>query len=75
MSLRGVEFDWILNSLKSYGVIAQELEKVIPDIVNENNGVKSVNYNAIIGFLIESIKSHQNTIKTLEDRVSRLEKK
>jgi hypothetical protein len=53
--LRGVTFDWKETGKSSIGVIAQELEKVLPQIVN-NSEVKSVNYNGIIGVLIEAVK-------------------
>ena len=55
-SLRGVEFDWRESGLKSSGVIAQEIERVLPHLVTEENGVKSVNYMGVIGYLIEAVK-------------------
>lgn len=58
--LSGVEFEWKKNSEKSAGVIAQELEKVLPHAVSETNGIKSVNYNVIIAYLIEAIKELKN---------------
>jgi hypothetical protein len=67
--LRGVEFDWKNNSNHSAGVIAQEIEKIIPHAVSTNTeDEKSVNYNAIIGYLI-------NSINELTDRVNFLEGK
>jgi len=72
-NLRGVGFNWKSTGFKSYGVIAQELEEHIPELVNETNGVKTVNYDAMIGFLIESIKTQTNTISTLEERIRKLE--
>jgi flagellar biogenesis protein FliO len=66
--LRGVSFTWKNSGEKSYGVIAQELEQILPDIVSGAGGHKSVNYNALIGFLIEAVKE-------LSDRVDELEKK
>ena len=59
--LRGVKFDWKESGLSSYGVIAQELEEVLPEIVHGQNP-KTVNYNAIIGVMIEAIKELQNEI-------------
>ena len=56
-ALRGVEFDWNKNGNHSYGLIAQELEEVLPFLVQEDpTGNKTVNYTALIGLLIESIK-------------------
>jgi hypothetical protein len=56
--LRGVGFDWKETGKKSFGVIAQEIEKIIPEVVdlNDDLDVKTVNYLAIIGFLIEAVK-------------------
>jgi hypothetical protein len=63
--LRGVSFDWKESGKSSYGVIAQELEQVLPELVN---GVdqKSVNYNGIIGVLIEAIKELREEIEELK---------
>jgi hypothetical protein len=56
--LNGVEFDWIEDGNKSSGVIAQQLETVLPHLVttNADDGIKSVNYAGIIGYLIEANK-------------------
>ena len=61
--LRGVTFDWIdRDDKRSGGIIAQELEKVMPELVKEvdslksEDGFKAVDYNGIIGLLIEAVK-------------------
>lgn len=55
--LQGVEFDFIQSGVHSSGVVAQQLEEVLPFLVSTNSsGIKSVNYDGIIGFLIEAIK-------------------
>jgi len=64
-SLRGVSFDWKENGKSSYGVIAQELEEVLPELVKDGD-VKSVNYNGIIGVLIEAIKELRVEIEELK---------
>jgi hypothetical protein len=63
--LRGVSFDWKETGKGSYGVIAQELEEILPDLVN-NGEVKSVNYNGIIGVLIEAVKELCEEVKELK---------
>lgn len=65
-SLRGVSFNWKETGNGSYGVIAQELEQVLPDLV-KNGEFKTVNYDGIIGVLIESIKELSNRISELEN--------
>lgn len=55
--LRGVEFDWIKSGKHSMGLIAQELEEVLPFLVHEKkDGIKTIQYTALIGLLIEAIK-------------------
>jgi hypothetical protein len=64
-----------INEKSSFGVIAQEIEEVIPEAVSEDSkGYKSVNYNMIIPFLIESIKEQQEEISLLKRRLEELEK-
>ena len=61
--LRGVSYKWIKDDKASIGVIAQEVEKVIPEVVHttEHEGaeVKSVDYGKIIGVLINAINEQQ----------------
>lgn len=64
--LRGVSFDWKENGKGSYGVIAQELEEILPELV-KNGDVKSVNYNGIVGVLIEAIKELKEEIEELKN--------
>jgi hypothetical protein len=48
------------------GVIAQEIEQVLPEAIFEQAGMKAVDYNATIGLLIEAIKELTNEIETLK---------
>jgi len=64
--IRGVRFDWIENGSPSVGVIAQEVEQVLPELVNENDGIKSVNYNGLVGVLIEAVKELQAEVEGLK---------
>lgn len=50
-----VSFNWRDTGSKSYGVIAQELERLLPELVYDGE-MKSVNYNSLIGFLIAAVK-------------------
>jgi hypothetical protein len=71
--LRGVSFDWKDNKNHSMGVVAQEIEKVIPYIVStDNNGIKSVSYDSIVGLLIEGLKEQQQHINNLEIQINKL---
>jgi len=66
--LRGVSYNLKSDkdNKKHYGVIAQELEKVFPDMVNGEEGNKSVAYMEIIGVLIETVKDLNKRIENLE---------
>ena len=66
-NLRGVTFE---KSLKpSIGVIAQEVEEVLPELVNTDaDGMKSVAYGNIVGVLIEAIKEQQKQIEELKNK-------
>ena len=63
--LRGVSFDWKKSGFSSYGVIAQELEDVLPELVHGEEP-KTVNYNGIIGVLIEAVKELKKEIVELK---------
>jgi hypothetical protein len=71
--LRGVTFNWIKNSIPDIGVIAQEVEQVIPEaietIVAEGEETKYVAYNKIIPLLIESVKALKAEVDYLRSRV------
>jgi len=59
---------------REIGVIAQEVKEVLPDVVSENDdGLMSVNYTALIPVLIEAIKEQQEHIAKLESRLSAIE--
>ena len=66
--MNGVYYDWIDgHNTGSVGVIAQEIEKVLPEVVSTNDqGLKSVSYGNIVGVLIEAIKEQQVRIEELE---------
>ncbi len=67
--LNGVRFNWKDTGKPSAGLIAQDVEKVMPELVQENmNGVKSLNYNGIIGALVEAVKELTARIKELESK-------
>ena len=68
--LEGVRFDWKETNSSSIGVIAQEVEKVLPELVVDTDGVKSVSYGNIVGVLIEAIKEQQVRIEELERKLN-----
>lgn len=60
--LRGVSYNWKKqytesDKIKNYGLIAQEVEQIIPEATTTDSlGNKMLNYNAIIPYLIEAVK-------------------
>ena len=76
----GYTFEW--NEIshketgkKDIGVVAQEVEEVLPEIVQtRSNGYKAVDYQKLTALLIESVKEQQFIIDDLKSRIERLEK-
>ena len=65
--LRGVEYDHKTTGDHCLGLIAQEVESILPDVVYEDaTGVKSVAYQNIVALLIEAIKDQQRQIDELK---------
>ena len=81
--IRGVEFDWNEKSTElqqekghDVGLIAQEVEKVLPEVVQiREDGIKAVAYEKVVPLLVEAIKEQQTTIENLESRIKLLEER
>lgn len=54
--LNPVSFNWKATGKKDYGVIAQEIEEVLPELVVNDDEYKKVNYGALIGILISAVQ-------------------
>jgi hypothetical protein len=64
----GVTFDWKESGKPSAGVIAQNIEEVFPELVIGEE-TKTVNYNGLIGVLIEAVKEQQKEIIALRNKI------
>ena len=54
---------------KDYGVIAQEIEEILPELVTtKENGYKAVKYDKLVSLLIEGIKELSSEIKELKEK-------
>jgi hypothetical protein len=73
--LTGVEFTWKENGNKSSGIIAQELEKVLPFLVDSNERYKTVTYSGLFGYVIEALKESNKEIQNLKYEISMLKDK
>jgi hypothetical protein len=67
--LNGVSFKWKSNKRSSIGVIAQDVEKVFPELVHGKQ-IKTVNYDGLIAVLIESIKDLKEEINQLKSQLN-----
>ena len=66
-TIDGVEFNWKDSNKKSAGFIAQRIEEVLPHLVATNQeGMKSVNYSAMIAYLVETVKELDARLNALE---------
>jgi hypothetical protein len=68
-ALRGVTFDWKDGSGSSGGIIAQEVEAVLPTLVKEGADHKTVIYNGLIGLLVQAVKEQQAQIDELKSKL------
>lgn len=77
MQINGVEFDWdevAQDTHKGHdvGVIAQEVETVLPEIVHtRDNGYKAVKYEKLVALLIESVKELQAEVESLKAQINK----
>ena len=86
LTLRGVEFDWTDEEVNrrggeddmfvrrhSVGVIAQDVEKILPEAVAERpDGYKAVRYELLVPLLIEAMNEQQSEIEMLKNKVEEL---
>jgi hypothetical protein len=72
LKIDGVNFNWVDDGRPSIGVIADNIEEVLPELVSDSDP-KTVNYNGLIGLLIEVVKEQQNQIDSIKERLSQLE--
>ena len=69
--LNGYTFNKNGEEDRSAGLVAQEVEKVLPEVVSENNdGIKSLAYGNIVALLVETVKEQQKQIDELKQQLS-----
>ena len=77
LAMQGVSYNLISddNKVTHVGVIAQDIEKVLPEVVNtDQNDMKSVAYGNITAVLIEAVKELQEKVLQLESVITDLKK-
>ena len=78
LKMRAVEFDWKekRNGVHDIGVIAQEIEKIIPEVVKEISDLKTdelhkvVDYGKLTSVLIKAIQEQQEQINELKEKLN-----
>jgi hypothetical protein len=79
LSLRGVIYSWkdpkAFDSKKHIGFLAQEVEKVVPEVVVNNNDNYSMQYAPLTALLVEAVKEQQKQIQNLEAQNTILQKR
>ena len=65
-ALRGVTFDWKSNGAADAGVIAQEVQAVMPELISETEESMTVNYNGLVGLLIAAVKDLSAEVEALK---------
>jgi hypothetical protein len=71
-ALNGVGYDWTDGSGHAYGLLAQMVELIVPEAVRtDENGIKSINYQMLTPFLIETIKELRRDVAELKARINK----
>ena len=68
--LRGVNYTLISENTEEIGMIAQEVELIIPEAVktkDSGDNLKGINYSGLVGLLVEAIKELNNKVTNLEN--------
>ena len=73
--IEGVTFNWNRDNSPDAGLIAQDVERALPNAVIESDGIKSVNYNGVIGLLVEAVKELSKENQLLRMDVSSMRQK
>jgi hypothetical protein len=66
LDMRGVSFTRKDTGAESSGVIAQEIQKVAPELIHDTEGTLGVAYGNLVGYLIEAVKDQQKQIDELK---------
>jgi trimeric autotransporter adhesin len=83
LQINGVEYEMKVNEFaknhftpgRQIGLLAQNVEKVVPEAVNEMDGYKGVDYAKLVPLLIEAIKEQQKQIEKQQAQINQLLKK
>ena len=72
LKLEGVSYNKISNGQKEIGLIADEVLKVIPEVVSSKDGkAEALHYSRLTAVLIEAVKELTNKVESLEAQIQR----
>jgi hypothetical protein len=76
-SLNGVAFEWKETDKRDIGFVAQDVEKVLPELVTTSNttGLKSVEYGNIVAVLVEAVKAQNKILEAQNIKMEELQNK
>jgi len=69
--LSGYTFNRIGQDKRTIGLMAQDVEKVLPEAVSSNNGIKSLAYGNLVALLVETVKEQQKQIDELREKIDK----
>jgi len=74
--LQGVSYSWKDTGKKDFGFIAEEVGKILPEIVEwsaDPQYANTMDYTRIISFLVEAVKEQQKKIDILTERLDKID--
>lgn len=75
-SLNGFNFNWIKSGVADVGLIAQEVEEVLPEVVTvDNGGFRRLDYSRVVPLLVEAIKSLSEELRQTKEIVVDLDRR
>ena len=72
--LEGVHFTWKSSRAETCGVVAQQIEEHLPQLVQTGDDHKTVNYNGLVGVLIAAVREQGEMIAALKAEIEELKK-
>ena len=63
MALRGVTYNWENSGVQDIGMIAEEVQKVFPEVVHDSNDYMGLDYPRLTSVLVEAVKEQQRELK------------
>jgi hypothetical protein len=80
-SITGYEFDWVKEradvegNIHDYGLIAQDVQKILPHAVKDSHGFLALRYERVIPLLVEAVKELKEENEKLKNRINIIESK